>query len=67
MRQKQSHSESHAKGAVADNKLLTKAQAKETMARFESLTRQLLTVPRARLQDEQERYEKRKRARKPIK
>jgi len=40
MRQKQSHSESHDKGAVAGEKPLTKAQAKEAMARFESLTRQ---------------------------
>jgi hypothetical protein len=67
MRQKQSHSESHGKGGADAGKPLTKAQAKEAMARFESLTRQLLTVPRARLADEQERYEKRKYAKKPIK
>jgi len=37
-------------------KPLTKAEAKKAMARFESLTRQLLAVPRERLKDEQERY-----------
>ena len=67
MMQKQRHSESHDKDAVAVDKPLTKAQAKEAMARFESLTRRLLTVPRARLQAEQDRYEKRKHVKKPIK
>jgi len=65
MRQK---SEGHDKSAVGTaDKPLTKAQAKAAMAKFETLTRQLLAVPRARLQDEQDRYEKRKHARKPIK
>jgi hypothetical protein len=60
MSQKQSHSESHGNGEATAEKPLTKAGAKKAMARFESLTRQLLTVSRARMQDEQERYEKRR-------
>jgi hypothetical protein len=67
MSQKQSRSESHDKGAVVADKPLTKAQAKEAMVRFESLTRQLLTVSRARLRDEQDHYEKQKHQKKPIK
>jgi hypothetical protein len=65
MRQKQSHSESPSKGEENVGKPLTKLEAKKAMARFESLVRQLITVPRDRLRDEQERYEKRKRQRKP--
>jgi hypothetical protein len=63
MRQKQSHSESLGKDGVNVERPLTKAEAKKAMARFESLTRQLLTVPRGRLQEEQERYEKRRKSR----
>jgi hypothetical protein len=66
MRQKRSNSESRDKGVGAADKPLTRGQAKEAMARFESLTRRLLTVTRQQIQDEQERYEKRKRQRKPI-
>jgi hypothetical protein len=57
MRQKQSHSESHGKGEANAEKPLTKAEAKKAMARFESLTRQLLTVSRGQLQEEQLKYE----------
>jgi hypothetical protein len=67
MSHKQSHPESRDKGEVKPEKPLTKAEAKKAMARFESLTRRLLAVPRAQLQEEQERYEKRKHQRKPIK
>jgi hypothetical protein len=66
MRQKQSHCESRDKGVANIEKPLTKAEAKKAMARFESLTRRLLTVSRDRLQDEQERYEEH-RQRKPNK
>jgi hypothetical protein len=65
MRQKQSHFESRDRGVANDQKPLTKAGAKKAMARFESLTRQLLTVTRDRLRDEQKRYEKRKHRGKP--
>ena len=57
MRQKQSHSESSGKGEATAEKPLTKAEAKKAMARFESLTRQLLTVSRGQLQEEQQKYE----------
>jgi hypothetical protein len=67
MSHKQSHPESRDKGEVNPKKPLTKAEAKKAMARFESLTRRLLTVSRVQLQEEQERYEKRKHQRKPIK
>jgi hypothetical protein len=62
MRQKQSLSESRDKGVANDQKPLTKAGAKEAMARFESLTRQLLSVSRERLRVEQDHYEKRKKS-----
>lgn len=58
MRQKQSHSESPGNGEATAGKPLTKAQAKKAMARFESLTRQLLAVSRGQLQEEQGLYEK---------
>jgi hypothetical protein len=61
MSQKQSHPESRGKGGADGGKPLTKAEAKKAMARFESLTRRLLTVSRAQLQKEQERHEERKR------
>jgi hypothetical protein len=60
MRQKQSYSESHGKGEANAEKPLTRAEAKKAMARFESLTRRLLTVSRGQIQEEQGRYEKRK-------
>jgi hypothetical protein len=60
MRQKQSPSESPGKGAVVVDKPMTRNQAKEAMARFGALTRDLLAVPRHRLQEEQVRYEKEK-------
>jgi hypothetical protein len=47
---------------AAVDKPLTKEQATETMARFESLTRQLLSVSRERLRVEQARYENRKKS-----
>lgn len=62
MRQKQSHSESHGKGEANAEKPLTKAEAKKAMARFEALTRQLITVSRERLQVEQNHYETKKKS-----
>ena len=66
MRQKPRHSESPGKGAVAVEKPLTRNQAKEAMTRFDALARDLLAVPRHRLQEAQARYEKEK-PKKPIK
>jgi hypothetical protein len=57
MRQKQSHSESPGKGVANAEKPLTKAEAKKAMAKFESLTRRLLTVSPGQLQEEQQKYE----------
>jgi hypothetical protein len=60
MRQKQSHSESRAKGAVNVESPLTKAEAKEAMARFERLTKGLLSVSRERLIKEEQKYKSEK-------
>ncbi len=67
MRQKQSHSDNHGKGAASAEKPLTKTEAKEAMAKFESLTRRLLAVTREQVKEELARHEKRKHAKKPIK
>ncbi len=66
MRQKPRRSEKPGKAAVGAEKPLTRDQAKAAMARFGSLARDLLAVPRHRLQEEQARYEKEK-SKKPIK
>jgi len=57
MRQKQSHSESHGKGVANAEKPLTKAEAKKAMARFERLTKGLLSVSREQLKREEKRYQ----------
>ncbi len=64
MRQKQSHSESHGKGEATAEKPLTKTEAAEAMNRFKNLVRQLIAVPREKLEAEQRLYAKRRKSRK---
>jgi hypothetical protein len=60
MTNKQSRSESHGKGEASIEKPITKAEAKEEMARFKSITSQLLKVTRKEFQEERERLPRRK-------
>jgi hypothetical protein len=62
MRQKPNHSESPGESGADVDKPLTKEQAKEAMAKFKLLTRQLLSVSRERLRVEQDHYEKSKKS-----
>jgi hypothetical protein len=66
MRQKRRRSESHGKGEASAEKPLTKGEAAEAMNRFRNLTRQLLAVPREKLEAEMRLYEKRRKSRKVV-
>ena len=63
MSQKRVHSESRGKGEGNVEIPLTKPEAKKAMARFESLARQIVAVPREKLQEQQKIFQAKNAAR----